>query len=70
MQSGLVFGYVGLIEGLVARIRAELGGRAKVVATGGMAHILAELTPVIEAVDPLLTLEGLRLIYELNRTPC
>ena len=70
MQSGLVFGYVGLIEGLVARIRTELGGRAKVVATGGMAHILAELTPVIEAVDPLLTLEGLRLIYELNRTPC
>ena len=44
MQSGLVLGYVGLIEGLVARIRAELGGRAKVVATGGMAHILAEQT--------------------------
>jgi type III pantothenate kinase len=67
MQSGLVLGYVGLIEGLVARIRAELGGQAKVVATGGMAHILAEQTPVIEAVDPMLTLEGLRLIYELNR---
>ncbi|MCK7510834.1 MAG: type III pantothenate kinase [Desulfobacterales bacterium] len=44
MQSGLVLGYVGLIEGLVARIRTELGGRAKVVATGGMAHILAEQT--------------------------
>jgi type III pantothenate kinase len=67
MQSGLVLGYVGLIEGLVARLRAELGGRAKVVATGGMAHILAEQTPVIEAVDPMLTLEGLRLIYDLNR---
>jgi len=67
MQSGLVLGYVGLIEGLVARIRTELGGRAKVVATGGMAHILAELTPAIEAVDPMLTLEGLRMIYELNR---
>jgi type III pantothenate kinase len=67
MQSGLVLGYVGLIEGLVARIRAELGGRAKVVATGGMAHILAEQTAVIEAVDPMLTLEGLRLIYQLNQ---
>lgn len=67
MQSGLVLGYVGLIEGLVARIRTELGGRAKVVATGGMAHILAEQTAVIEAVDPMLTLEGLRLIYKLNR---
>jgi type III pantothenate kinase len=67
MQSGLVLGYVGLIEGLVARIRAELGGRAKVIATGGMAHILAEQTTVIELVDPMLTLEGLRLIYHLNR---
>ena len=67
MQSGLVLGYVGLIEGLVARIQSELGGRAKVLATGGMAHILSDLTPVIEAVDPMLTLDGLRLIYDLNR---
>lgn len=67
MQSGLVLGYVGLIEGLVARIRTELGDRARVIATGGMAHILAEQTPVIEGVDPMLTLEGLRMIYELNR---
>ncbi len=67
MQSGLVLGYVGMVEHLVARIRAEIGGHAKVVATGGMAHILAELTSVIEAVDPMLTLDGLRLIYDLNR---
>jgi len=67
MQSGHVLGYVGLIEGLVAHIRAELGGRAKVIATGGMAPILAEQTTVIETVDPMLTLEGLRLIYHLNR---
>jgi type III pantothenate kinase len=67
MQSGLVLGYVGLIESLVARIRTELGGYAKVVATGGMAHILAEQTSAIETVDPMLTLEGLRLIFELNR---
>jgi type III pantothenate kinase len=67
MQSGLMLGYVGLIESLVERIRAELGGRAKVVATGGMAPILAEQTAAIEVVDPMLTLEGLRLIYQLNR---
>jgi type III pantothenate kinase len=67
MQSGLVLGYVGLVEGLVARIRAELGGQATVIATGGMAHILAQMTDAIEVVDPMLTLEGLRLIYHLNR---
>jgi type III pantothenate kinase len=67
MQSGLVLGYIGLVEGLVARIRAELGAGARVIATGGMAHILAEHTAVIQAVDAMLTLEGLRLIHELNR---
>jgi type III pantothenate kinase len=67
MQSGLILGYVGLVEGLVARIRAELGGRAKVIATGGLASTLARETDVIEVVDERLTLEGLRLIYELNR---
>lgn len=67
MQSGLMLGYVGLIEGLVARIRAELGGQAKVIATGGLAPVLARETDVIEVVDLMLTLEGLRLIYELNR---
>lgn len=67
MQSGLVLGYVGLVESLVQRIGAELGGKVKVVATGGMAQILAGMTPVIETVDPMITLEGLRLIYHLNR---
>ncbi len=67
MQSGLVLGYVGLIDGLVARLRAELGGAARVVATGGMASLLAEHAPVIEKVDPMLTLEGLRMVYEMNR---
>jgi type III pantothenate kinase len=67
MQSGVVLGYVGLIEGLVARIRAELGGQATVIATGGLAPVLARETEVIKVVDPLLTLEGLRLIYALNR---
>jgi len=67
MQSGLILGYVGLIEGLIGRIRAELGGRVRVIATGGLAPLLAGHTSVIETVDPMLTLEGLRLIYELNR---
>lgn len=67
MQSGLVLGYVGLIEGLVKRIRAELGGQARVIGTGGLAPVLAKETNVIEVVDQMLTLEGLRLIYELNQ---
>ena len=67
MQSGLVLGYIGLIEGLVTRIRAELGGQAKVIGTGGLAPLLAKETNIIEIVDQMLTLEGLRLMYELNR---
>jgi len=67
MQAGLVLGYVGLIEGLVERIRAELGGQARVIGTGGLAPVLAKETNVIEVVDQMLTLEGLRLIYELNQ---
>ncbi len=67
MQSGIVFGYAGLIEGIVARIQQEMGGKAKVVATGGYAELLARETPVIEVVNPDLTLVGLRLIYEMNK---
>lgn len=66
MQSGLIWGYVGLIEGLVARFRRELGPEMKVIATGGMAEAVARLTDVIEHVDPWLTLEGVRVIYERN----
>ena len=66
MQSGIVFGYVGLIEGIVSRIKEELESKAKVVATGGYAELLAEETTVIEVVNPDLTLVGLRLIYEMN----
>jgi len=67
MQSGIVFGYAGLIEGIVTRIQQEMGGKAKVVATGGYAELLARETPVIEVVNPDLTLIGLRLIYEMNK---
>ena len=67
MQSGIIFGYVGLIEGIVARMRRELGGTAKVIATGGLAQVIASETDVIEALEPDLTLVGLRLVYELNQ---
>lgn len=67
MQSGLLFGYVGLVEGLIDRFQQELGGDAKVIATGGLARLIAAETPKIQVVNPELTLEGLRLIYELNR---
>jgi len=68
MQSGIVFGYVSLIEGMVSRIRQELKDDAKVVATGGYAELLARETSVIQVVNPDLTLIGLRLIYEMNRS--
>jgi type III pantothenate kinase len=67
MLSGVVYGYAGLIEGVVSRIQKELGVKAKVVATGGYAELLARETPVIEEVNPDLTLVGLRLIYEMNK---
>ena len=67
MQSGIVYGYVGLVEGLVRRLSAELGGSPHVIATGGIAEQLAPLIPLIDTVDERLTLTGLRLIYEQNR---
>jgi type III pantothenate kinase len=66
LRSGIVFGYVGLVEGLIARIHSELGARARVIATGGLATTIAPLTRAIEKVDEDLTLEGLRLLWELN----
>ena len=66
IQSGLVWGFVAQVEGMVKRMVDELGGTAKVIATGGQAPLVAGLTHVIEVTDPLLTLEGLRLIYAQN----
>jgi type III pantothenate kinase len=68
MQSGLLFGYVSLVEGMVSRFRAELGDNMKVIATGGLAEIVAEETKVIEIIAPWLTLDGLRIIWELNNS--
>ena len=69
MQSGLLFGYVGLVEGIVARFREELGGEMKVIGTGGLVGLIAEETEVIEILAPWLTLDGLRMIWELNQGP-
>ena len=69
MQSGIFWGYVGMIEGLVARIQAEYGGKLKVIATGGLAPLLAEGTTVIERIDADITLDGLRMLAERNPAP-
>ncbi|MEO8875986.1 MAG: type III pantothenate kinase [Polyangiaceae bacterium] len=66
MQSGIVFGYVGLVDGVVERVREELGYPCDVIATGGLASLIAPLTRSIKIVDPILTLTGLRLLHERN----
>ncbi len=67
IQAGLFYGYASLVEGLVARIRAELGHDAPVIATGGLAPIFEPEMPFLTASDPDLTLQGLRLIWEKNQ---
>ena len=67
LQSGLVYGFAGQVDGIVERIRAELGVEARAIATGGLAELIAPHSRTIEHVDPWLTLEGLRLVWELNR---
>jgi len=67
IQSGIIYGYASLVEGMLTRIQKELGVKAKVVATGGYAGLIAKETKVIDVVNPDLTLIGLRLIYELNK---
>lgn len=68
MQSGLFLGYIAMIEGLVARVRVDLQSpQAKVIATGGLASLFAQHTDVIQEINPNLTLDGLRIIWEFNR---
>jgi type III pantothenate kinase len=67
MQSGLLFGYVSMVEGMVARFRSELGSDMKVIATGGLAEVIAKETEIIDIISPWLTLDGLRIIWDLNQ---
>lgn len=68
MQAGVVFGFVGQVDEIVTRFKHELGEQAKVIATGGLAELIATESRTIEIVNPLLTLEGLRLIWERQET--
>ncbi len=67
LQSGLLYGYAGVVDSMVERIRGELDPNARVVATGGLAGRVAGESSAIERVEPFLTLEGLRIIFEKNR---
>jgi type III pantothenate kinase len=67
IQSGILFGYVGMVEGIINRFRAEMPGPPEIIATGGQAEVLAPLTDYFTEIDPWLNLEGLRLVSELNR---
>ena len=66
LQSGLVYGFAGQVDGIVGRIREELGAEAVAIATGGLADLVAPHSRTIERVDPFLTLDGLHLVWELN----
>jgi type III pantothenate kinase len=67
LQSGVVYGFAGQVDGIVTAIRGELGADARAIATGGLAELIYPHTSTIERVDPFLTLEGLRLVWERNR---
>jgi type III pantothenate kinase len=69
VQSGVVFGFAGQVDGIVRRIVTELGGRATVVATGGLAHAVLAACETIQRHDPWLTLHGLRIIHDRNSVP-
>ena len=68
LQSGLYFGYIGLVDGILERILAEIGGQPRIIATGGLARMIAEDSRYIHEIDELLTLEGLRILFERNRS--
>jgi len=67
MQSGLYYGYVAMVEGMIARMKAEMSGDVKTIATGGLAEMIASETKVFDILSPWLTLEGLRILWEMNR---
>ena len=69
LQSGILFGFAGLIESMIERFKQEIGGDAWVIATGGWSGLMSQLTKAFDHVDPDLTLTGLRLVYEMNEGP-
>ncbi|MDD9827585.1 MAG: type III pantothenate kinase [Deltaproteobacteria bacterium] len=69
LQSGLLYGYAGMVDAMVTRIRRELGAAAQVIATGGLAARIAAETETVQRVEPFLTLEGLRILFEKNCAP-
>jgi type III pantothenate kinase len=69
LQSGMLYGYAGVVDSMVERIRAELGSDARVVATGGLASLVGAESAAVERVEPFLPLQGLRIIFEKNRPP-
>jgi type III pantothenate kinase len=70
IQAGIMFGYAGLVDGIVERMKAEVKSKPLVIATGGLARVVAPETKSIEKIEEMLTLEGLRLIYNLNTKQC
>jgi len=69
LQSGLYFGFIGLVDGILERMIAELGETPKVIATGGLASMISEGSRYITVIDDMLTLHGLRILFERNRSP-
>jgi len=62
LKSGIIYGYAGLVDGMIKRMKAEMGTNPRVIATGGLAELMSQVSETIEAVEPDLTLEGLRII--------
>ena len=67
LQSGLVYGFAGLLDGIVRRLKREMGGEVKVIATGGLCSTIARAAETVDIVDSMLTLDGLKILYDMNR---
>lgn len=67
LQSGLVYGFAGLLDGIVRRLKADMGGEVKVICTGGLSATIAKVAETVDLVDSMLTLDGLKILYDLNR---
>ena len=69
IKSGIIYGYAGLVDGIIKRIKIEMGTNPRVIATGGLSKLMADVSETIEAIEPNLTLEGLRIISDLIINP-